>query len=313
MSRQLIDSHVHLFEVEHIDSLSWMTQTSPLLGQHSVAEYVSSTLHQPSPRQLAGFIFIEVDRIKNPPSKLEGWKHSLQEYSFVASIALGMIPKYATYSSLVLGIVPWAPLPYGSSVMQQYERQLCALHSESINGVQKPYKVKGCWYLLQNEARRTMLGARFLESLRWMGMKGYVFECTVDCRRNQLWQLDEVIEMMERVNRKVAAENLVQVVVSKKISRRFWLFRRLFGSKHADRSPLFQVIFPNQTSPSIQPHPQNRTPIIKSICCLWRNSLDFPMLRSSSPALSLSCQHCFNSIRRIQITRCSLTMTTRAG
>ena len=60
-----------------------------------------------------------------------------------------------------------------------------------------------------------MLGARFLESLRWMGRRGYVFECTIDCRDGRLWQLEEVIEMMGRVNREVARdEDLVQVVIS---------------------------------------------------------------------------------------------------
>ena len=224
MLRQLVDSHVHLFELDQLNSLSWMTPTSPLCSQHSVAEYVTSTQRRPSlpdtskegPRQLSGFIFVEVDRIKSPPSKLEGWKLSLQEYSFVASISLGLIPKYVKYSSLLLGIIPWAPLPYGCLAMQQYERELCALHPESVlvNGVQRPYKVKGFRHLLQDEPRRTMLGARFLESLRWMGRRGYVFECTVDCRGSQLWQLEEVIEMMGRVNRQVARdEDLVQVVV----------------------------------------------------------------------------------------------------
>lgn len=225
-TRQLVDSHVHLYELDHIYSLAWMTPTSPLQGQHSIIEYAKSTEHQlsssdtprKSPRQLSGFIFVEVDRINNPPSKLEGWKWPLQEYSFVASISLGLIPKYVKYSALLLGIIPWAPLPYGSVAMQQYERELSALHSEpAVNGIIRPYKVKGFRYLLQDQPRRTMLGARFLESLRWMGRRGYVFECTIDCREGKLWQLEEVIEMMGRVNRQVARdEDLVQVVISEK-------------------------------------------------------------------------------------------------
>ena len=225
-TRQLVDSHVHLYELDHIHSLAWMTSASPLQGQHSIAEYIKSTEPQSSPsnaskqspRQLLGFIFVEVDRINNPPSKLEGWRSPLQEYSFVASISLGLIPKYVKYSALLLGIIPWAPLPYGSLAMQQYERELCALHSEpALNCSIRPYKVKGFRYLLQDLPRRTMLGARFLESLRWMGRRGYVFECTIDCREGQLWQLEEAIEMMGRVNRQVARdEDLVQVVISEK-------------------------------------------------------------------------------------------------
>jgi L-rhamnono-1,4-lactonase len=244
MPRQLVDSHVHLFELDHIHSLSWMTPTSPLQGQHSIAEYVTSTQRRgslPGPSkesasQLSGFIFVEVDRIKNPPSKVEGWKSPLQEYSFVASISLGLIPRYVKYSSLLLGIIPWAPLPYGCLVMQQYERELCALHSNPapVNGAQRPYKVKGFRHLLQDEPRRTMLGARFLESLRWMGRRGYVFECTVECRGNQLWQLEEVIEMMGRVNRQVALdEDLVQVV----ISERAQLLAMFGGQRALTKSP----------------------------------------------------------------------------
>lgn len=224
MPRQLVDCHVHLYELDHIHSLSWMTTTSPLQGQHSITEYAKSIEHRLSssnaskhgPGQLSGFIFVEVDRVNNPPSKLEGWKWPLQEYSFAASISLGLVAKYVRYCTLLLGIIPWAPLPYGSVAMQQYERELSALHSEpALNGIKRPYKVKGFRYLLQDEARRTMLGARFLESLRWMGRRGYVFECTIDCRDGRLWQLEEVIEMMGRVNREVARdEDLVQVVIS---------------------------------------------------------------------------------------------------
>jgi L-rhamnono-1,4-lactonase len=226
MSRQLVDSHVHLFELDHIHSLSWMTLKNPLHGQHSVAEYARSTerrlssagISTESSRKLSGFIFVEADRINSPPSKSEGWKWPLQEYSFVASISLGLIPKYVKYSALLLGIIPWAPLPYGCVAMQQYEKELCTLHSEpAANGVIRPYKVKGFRYLLQDEPRRTMLGARFLESLRWMGRRGYVFECTIDCSGGQMWQLEEVIEMMERVNRQVARdEDLAQVVISER-------------------------------------------------------------------------------------------------
>jgi L-rhamnono-1,4-lactonase len=182
----------------------------------STSRRLSSGALTQSPRQLSGFIFVEVDRINNPPSKLEGWKWPLQEYSFVASMSLGLIPRYIKYSSLLLGIIPWAPLPYGCVAMQQYEGELSALHSEPpLKGVIRPYKVKGFRYLLQDEPRRTMLGARFLESLRWMGRRGYVFECTIDCREGQIWQLEEVIEMMGRVNRQVAPdEDLVQVVLS---------------------------------------------------------------------------------------------------
>ena len=135
----------------------------------------------------------------------------------MASVALGFIPRYVKYSSLLLGIIPWAPLPYGSVAMQQYERELCALHSEpTATGIMRPYKVKGFRHLLQDEPRRTMLGARFLESLRWMGRRGYVFECTIDCREGQLWQLEEAIEMMGKVQRQIIRdEDLVQVVISK--------------------------------------------------------------------------------------------------
>jgi len=220
MPPQLIDCHVHLYDLDDIHSLAWMTPTNPLQGQHSAAEYVKSTeardTSEDNPRQLLGFIFVEVDRINAPPSKLEGWIWPLQEYSFVASISLGLIAKYVKYSSLVLGIIPWGPLPHGCVAMQQYERELCALHSEpDAKGMKRPYKVKGFRYLLQDEPRRTMLGARFLESIRWMGRRGYVFECTIDCRENQIWQLEEVIEMMAKINRGVAREDdLVKVVIS---------------------------------------------------------------------------------------------------
>jgi L-rhamnono-1,4-lactonase len=219
----MIDSHIHLYELEHLSSLSWMTPRNQLHGQHSVAEYISSTeatgstkSPQADSRQLSGFIFVEVDRINTPSSKLEGWKDPLQEFSFVASISLGLIPKYAMQSSLVLGIIPWAPIPHGVKAMKEYEAELCALHSEpDKNGVKMPYKVKGFRYLLQSEPRGTMLSDDFIGSLRWMGERGYVFECTIDCNESKIWQLQEVIEMMQRVNRDVQkVEELVQVIIS---------------------------------------------------------------------------------------------------
>jgi L-rhamnono-1,4-lactonase len=288
MPRQLVDSHVHLFELDHVHSLSWMTPTSPLYGQHSVAEYVTTTQQRSrlsesskeGPRQLLGFIFVEADRIKNPPSKLEGWKYSLQEYSFAASISLGLIPEYVKYSSLFLGIIPWGPLPYGCVAMQQYERELCALHSEhiAVNGVERPYKVKGFRHLLQDEPRRTMLGARFLESLRWMGRRGYVFECTVDCRGSQLWQLEEVIEMMGRVNRQIARdEDLVQVVVSKIPPCCPELYVATFGGQNTLTN--FTATSRSPTSTSTHHPVQNHTPTIRGIFRSSTSFLDSPMSR----------------------------------
>ncbi|OZJ05400.1 hypothetical protein BZG36_01980 [Bifiguratus adelaidae] len=211
---KLIDSHIHLYDADQLTTLSWMEPSHLLQGQHSLDEYMSAVSGRcpadwdkgPTDKvdvdgdlkeRLLGFIFVETDRINDPPSSPSGWKYPLQEYDFVASVSLGTHPRYAAYSPLVLGIVPWAPLPYGVAAMEEYVSRLMALHPGSHG---KPHRVVGFRYLLQSEPSGTMLTDDFIASLRWMGQRGFVFECTVDCAGAGTWMLKEAMEMIRRVH-----------------------------------------------------------------------------------------------------------------
>jgi L-rhamnono-1,4-lactonase len=44
-----------------------------------------------------------------------------------------------------------------------------------------------------------MLGDDFVEALKWLGREGFSFDLGVDARQGGLWQLEEAVEMMQKV------------------------------------------------------------------------------------------------------------------
>lgn len=210
-SKFLIDSHIHLFLEEHLTSLAWMTPDNPLNAQHSMHEYLSSVGRSSSSssstaRQALGFVFVETDRKCHLASDDAGWAGPLAEFEFVNNVGTGRDARYRACAGKVLAIIPWAPVPSGRVAMGRYRECLEERSADTR-------LLKGFRYMLQSHPRGTMLCEPFVDSLRWMGEEGYVFELTVDCRGVGLWQLEESVEMLRRAHEGVPADKKLRVIV----------------------------------------------------------------------------------------------------
>lgn len=219
----IIDSHIHLYTAADIPSLAWSSgipEGHVLKQASSVAEYMaavwakgaadaSSRSHNedasPNPR-LRGFVFIETDRVSGLDES--EWQHVLAEAAFVAGIAggdadgasatstTGSPPRQQLPepSSLVLGIIPWAPVPAGPEVLSRYIERV-----RSRCGVDQVHLIKGVRYLVQDKPAGTMVQRGFVESLKWLGAHGLTFDLGVDARQGGLDQLREACEMLAQV------------------------------------------------------------------------------------------------------------------
>jgi L-rhamnono-1,4-lactonase len=120
------------------------------------------------------------------------------EVDWLRRIALG-VPKAgegheAHHKDLVLAIVPWAPLPSGVEALKRYVGMVKEKAGESWG------KIRGWRYLVQDKEPGTMLQPGFIEGLRWLGKKGWVFDVGVDHHRGGDWQLEETLEMVKRAH-----------------------------------------------------------------------------------------------------------------
>jgi L-rhamnono-1,4-lactonase len=229
----VIDTHIHLWPDTALSTLNWCTPDHDLWVEHSVQKYLSavssiSTSISDAKKEidpyattaftLKGFIFVESDRKSSldPPGDGpgEGWSYPLEEVSFVADIAA---PE-AEHAQFCLGMVPWAPIPSGSSAMSDYYIQVL-LRTQGVGDVRGKSVIKGFRYLLQDKQPGTMLSDRFVESLKWMGHQHLSFDLGIDMRSGGPQQLNEAIEMMRRVNAGAELGTNVVVVISKQPSK----------------------------------------------------------------------------------------------
>ncbi|KAJ9156717.1 L-rhamnono-gamma-lactonase [Pleurostoma richardsiae] len=200
----IIDSHIHLYPASEIPTLAWCGPSHPLASQHLLAEYRAAT---GSPPNLRGFVFIETDRKNDPadPSPSGGWRHPLQEVSFLRRLAGGapllpgeedpLAPSPADDARLCVGVVPWAPLPAGAAALERY---LDAAREAAGEDVWP--RVRGVRYLLQDKPAGTGLTDEFIEGLRLLGRRGLVFDTGVDQHRRGRAQLEECVEMIDRAH-----------------------------------------------------------------------------------------------------------------
>lgn len=223
----IIDSHIHLYPASELDTLAWADPTSPLHRQHSLAEYRAATA--PQHDLVSGFIFLEADRRPSGPDPDpdpaaadgdEGWAHALQEVSYLARVAGGRPRPGEGHEpedkDLCLGIVPWAPVGAGPEVLGRYieaVRERCARDGGGEEDVWG--KVRGFRYLLQDKPARTMLDDKFIEGLKLLGRRGFVFDVGVDLHRRGRAQLEEVVEMVDRAHSGVPEGEKVTFVLSK--------------------------------------------------------------------------------------------------
>ncbi|KAL9601818.1 MAG: hypothetical protein Q9219_002308 [cf. Caloplaca sp. 3 TL-2023] len=213
-NQAIIDSHIHLYPSAELQSLAWCPESHPLHKQYSIEEYLSATqdLRTHSAHTLKGFIFIETDRKSSLEEAEAGWEEPLRELDWIKRIADGF-PREGEghgpqHAQLCLGIVLWAPLPLGPEGLARYVDRVKERAGRTWQ------LVKGFRYLVQDKPAGTMLGDGFVESLRWMGRNGYVFDLGVDARRGGIWQLSEAVEMIEKAHEGAVDEEKVVVVIN---------------------------------------------------------------------------------------------------
>lgn len=209
----IIDSHIHLFPESELETLAWNSPSNPLYKQHSLEQYEAAT---GAPKYLEGFVFLETDRKNDLEAGItdgSGWEMPLMEVDWLKRIALGT-PKAgeghtAEQGKKCLAIIPWAPLPSGSKALERYVTEVERHAGTSFA------KIKGFRYLVQNKPRGTMLQDGFIEGLKWLGKKGFVFDLGVDQHSGGRWQLEEAVEMIGKAHDGETEEDKVTIIVSK--------------------------------------------------------------------------------------------------
>ncbi|EXJ93780.1 hypothetical protein A1O1_02173 [Capronia coronata CBS 617.96] len=191
----VVDSHIHLYAAAHIPSLSWtadLAQDHPLNRQYSTNEYQAVTQ---TCSNLLGFVFVETDRKSGLQET--AWHDVFDEVDFLMRIARGTPRDGEGHrpedSRLVLGVVPWAPVPAGETTLIRYVHQVQQHCGDRWD------LIKGFRYLVQDKPAGVMLQPQFIEGLQWLGSNGFTFDLGVDCRSGGLHQLQEACDMLDRV------------------------------------------------------------------------------------------------------------------
>ncbi|KAM4057668.1 amidohydrolase [Hirsutella rhossiliensis] len=207
----IIDAHIHLYPGDEVDSLAWCGPDHDLAGQHSLDQYRRATASAPS---LLGFVVVEADRkhdLAAGAADGSGWEQPLAEVRWMRRVALGQPRDGQGHqprdADLCLAMIPWAPLPSGPAVLERYLDK-----AREAAGDAWP-KVKGFRYLLQDKPHGTMLHQDFIDGLKLLGRRRFVFEVAVDQRRRGKKQLDEVIEMVDRAHDGVPEEDKVTFIL----------------------------------------------------------------------------------------------------
>lgn len=210
----VIDAHIHLYPKSEIDTLAWCNADHPLAKQHSLDEFKAATEGSPNP--VKGFIFLETDRKNGGPDSLNknpgDWKYPLMEVSWLKRVVLGQPKEGEGHSPADAGLcsayIPWAPLPAGPAVMEQYIEMVQKEAGDSWS------QVRGFRYLLQDKPDGTMLKDDFIESLKLLGRKRLVFDLGVDLHRRGRIQLEETVEMIDRAHEGVPDDQKVVFIIN---------------------------------------------------------------------------------------------------
>ncbi|KAI0402252.1 amidohydrolase [Xylaria palmicola] len=207
----IIDAHVHLYPESELPTVAWCEPGHPLAKQQSVDEYKAATASA-RPR---GFIVVEADRKNDLDAGARdgsGWEGPLMEVAWLRRIATGQPAAGEGHAPedapLCAGYIPWAPLPSGPAAVERYIELV-----QKEAGQSWP-KVRGFRYLLQDKPDGTMLRDDFIESLKLLGRRGFVFELGVDQHRRGRRQLEEVVEMIDRAHDGVPEEEKVVFIVN---------------------------------------------------------------------------------------------------
>ena len=215
----IIDSHVHVFPASELDTFAWYKPDSPLAKQHSVAEYKAAA--SPAGAALRGFIFIETDRVNGDAEKKgvghedeAGWERGpLRELAWMRRLVEGA-PRDgeghdAADARLCVACIPWAPVPAGPDVLERY-----LARAQEATGDAAWRRVRGFRYLLQDKPSGTALQDSFIDALRLLGRKGYVFDLGVNQHERGRLQLEEAVEMIDRAHDGVEEDQKVVFILS---------------------------------------------------------------------------------------------------
>lgn len=233
---RLIDSHIHLWPAAeaNADQHAWM-KDHPLAKQYSIEEYLSATgesiQKSVQDRQLKGFVYVETDRRlieEESESDLEAWTvKTLDELRWLRRIVEGK-PKAGEghgeqEARLLLGIVAWAPIHKGPERFNQYIEL-----AKQVAGPETFSRVKAFRFLLQfitdeQKFREAALAESTILTLKSFKKNGndFAFDVGVDQHSGGVWQLEQAVEMIERVHAGENPDDRVKFVLSKSPHSKF--------------------------------------------------------------------------------------------
>ncbi|EGV63491.1 L-rhamnono-gamma-lactonase [Yamadazyma tenuis] len=188
---KLIDSHIHLSALANQQNMKWQAD-HPLHKQNRLDEYVAQ-LHDVDV-QIDGVVAIEFDPKNKDPTTLEGCQQSVEEYLYFGRVARGELrPEEGSnqHAHLLKAVIPWAPMPSGPELLEQY---VDSLRDSSF------HLVKGFRYLLQDKPKQVMLQPQFIKSLKWLEKNNFVFDWGIDLRCGGTWQFEETIDLFKQVS-----------------------------------------------------------------------------------------------------------------
>jgi L-rhamnono-1,4-lactonase len=193
MVNRILDTHIHLFAKPHLEDLAWMAPDNLLYGNHRLEEYVAS-VKQP----VAGVVFVETDRKSSDTE----WSKPIEEFEYVSRVSRGAeLPEEGNaqeVGNLLLGIVPWAPVPGGRVALEKYISML-----KQSSGSPSFSKVKGFRYLVQDKPKGTMLQSKFIDGIRYLGEQDFAFDLGIDIHSGGIWQLEEAVELAKNASKTV--------------------------------------------------------------------------------------------------------------
>ena len=221
----IIDSHVHLFSADQLDSLNWYTTAStghPLGSEHCLPEYAAALAAATPEGRIGGFVWVEADAKHDLTMSPPDYSGPLGELAHLRRVLESQTEtktktktktQTQTQTLECVAAVPWAPLPLGAAALETYLAE-----AEQIAGPALWRRVRGFRYLVQDKPAGTMVGAGFVEGLRLLGRKGFAFDLGADAHRRGAGHLAEAVEMVRQAHEGVPEGERVTVVISKRLS-----------------------------------------------------------------------------------------------
>ncbi|KAL1899872.1 L-rhamnono-gamma-lactonase [Sporothrix stenoceras] len=217
----IVDSHIHLYDTDALDGLSWLKKGDQLYRPTTVNDYVNAVNNKLDKEEKAGeekkdgeeaeeekegddipsgprvgYIFIECDR-KNGTNG-DDWTGPLEEVAYLRRVVEAEAEAATSATSTqarCLAIVPWAPVHSGPEALEKYLEKV----EETAGPIVFP-RIRGFRYLVQDKPNGTMLTDNFVESLKLLGRRGYSFDLGVDQHRRGRTQMAEAVALVEKVH-----------------------------------------------------------------------------------------------------------------